>query len=192
MNDNGHTALHLAAMYGHSELVATLLQKKANFRVEDGARGWTALHWAADQGKLSTVRVLLENGADVEKGTSVGGMTPLHLATENGHLEVVEALLESKAKVNAENKLKETALLLAAKNGRHKVVKILLKEKADIAGRPNGDVELCTWQSSVGIAKWSRRYCWGEMLTSRQKMTRGKRRYIWRPRMELWKSWNYC
>ena len=66
----GHTALMLAAMHGHSEIVEHILDQISSseerrhliMAVDDEGR--TALHWAAMYGESGIVHQLMEAGAD--------------------------------------------------------------------------------------------------------------------------------
>jgi ankyrin repeat/protein kinase domain-containing protein 1 len=60
----GETALHLAAQYGHGDLVAYLIQEGANQHVVDSA-GNSALHQAVVHKRKDCVLLLLEAGSDV-------------------------------------------------------------------------------------------------------------------------------
>lgn len=68
---SGSTLLATAALMGHTEIVALLLEHGAdvNVRSRDGA---TALHTAAFLGRVETVKLLLEKGADVNLRNNVG------------------------------------------------------------------------------------------------------------------------
>lgn len=66
--ENGESCLHLAGIYGHSDVTSLLLKKGADPNVrsnwEDGLR-MHPLSWNVYGGHLENVRLLLENGADV-------------------------------------------------------------------------------------------------------------------------------
>ena len=93
---DGLTALHLAAMKGHPEVVKLLLEEGAD---KDAATveghitvgGQKALHLAAEHGCTEVVKLLLEAGADKD-AVDLQGKTALDLAIETRHLEVVRLL----------------------------------------------------------------------------------------------------
>ena len=92
-NDEGVTALMLAALDGAK--VRALLAHGAdpNVRSEDGR---TALHVAAERGALDVVRQLLAAGASVSFN---GSDSPLALAAATGNVDLVHALVEAGAPV---------------------------------------------------------------------------------------------
>ncbi len=61
----GHTALHLAALWGHSDAAAALVRRGASVAVGDSEDAGTPLHAAARRGHPATVTELLRLGADV-------------------------------------------------------------------------------------------------------------------------------
>ncbi len=126
-------ALHLAAKYGHGEVVKVLLDNGA--KVNAKADGWPALYLAAENGHGEVVKVLLDNGAKVN--ARVHGSTALHPAAKYGHREVVKVLLDKGAHANTKNGDidKKTALHLAAENDDTEVVKILLDNGARVDAR---------------------------------------------------------
>lgn len=60
----GWTALHMAAKYGHEEIVLLLVNAKADIRIRDDA-GRTAAEWASRKGLTRLCKVL---GGDKERG----------------------------------------------------------------------------------------------------------------------------
>ena len=68
-DDNGWTALHIAAQNGHSEtvkiLAKALIELEANLDAKNN-NGWTALHFAAEKGHTEIVEILANLGADLE------------------------------------------------------------------------------------------------------------------------------
>ena len=90
----GKTALHFAALNGHKECVALLLEAGANKDAVASAvyaRSETPLHCASLKGHQEVVRLLLEAGANKE-ALDNDLSTPHRLADLWGHRQVVELL----------------------------------------------------------------------------------------------------
>jgi ankyrin repeat protein len=88
----GATPLHLAAGFGHKDIVELLLANKAKVNAKNN-NGYTPLFMAARSGRRDIVESLLANKADVNaKGTE--GLTPLQAALRAGHNDVVDLLRE--------------------------------------------------------------------------------------------------
>jgi Ankyrin repeats (many copies) len=83
------TALHFAALFGHADVAALLLDAGADVGAKT-TRGETPLHFAAN---AATAALLLKAGADVGART-VDGETALHFATTRVRSDVVELLLQ--------------------------------------------------------------------------------------------------
>lgn len=95
ISNDGWTMLHLAAFFGHEDVVALLLERGADPHVvSENAMRNTPLH-AALAGPLGMdgVRRLLDAGADVN-ARQHGGYTPLHSAAGRGALDLIQLLLE--------------------------------------------------------------------------------------------------
>jgi len=97
------TALSLAITNEpyQGEVVAALLEAKADVKQQQNGQGEQLLHIAAAAGKLDAVHRLLKENADIDARTLYGGQTPLHSAVCNVHVDVVKALLEARANVDA-------------------------------------------------------------------------------------------
>jgi ankyrin repeat protein len=99
-NQSGATALHFAAMFGHSNIVRTLIEYGASVNA-CADNGSTPLHWAAGSGHTDTVLMLLQHGADATLRSTTwnssvfgkgSGQTPSHWAAESGHVDIVKLL----------------------------------------------------------------------------------------------------
>lgn len=91
-NDNGSTALFLAAESGSEAAVETLLRAGAKADAKNAASS-TPMHRAAQEGHVYVVKLLMEAGAHpfAKKRRDI---TPLQLALGNRHLDVAIQLLE--------------------------------------------------------------------------------------------------
>ncbi len=122
---DGYTALHLAAFFGHADLVAWMLSRGAP--VDAIAANSTLvrpLHSAVVVRSLPVVELLLNAGAD-PNSTQRGGWTPLHAAARNGDLAIVDLLLKKGADVSLRNDAGQTAADLAGTEGHTGVVERL-------------------------------------------------------------------
>lgn len=91
--DDGFTALHLAAWFGHVKVAEVLLARGADPRVV--AHNPTAiepLNSAAAAGHPVIAHLLLDRGAEVD-ATQQGGITPLHSAAAHNDAAMVALLL---------------------------------------------------------------------------------------------------
>jgi ankyrin repeat protein len=122
-NSYGYTPLHLAAIYGHTATVKTLLQAGANIHATDN-EGNTPLHFAAYNGYTATVKTLLQAGANIH-ATNHDGYTPLHFAARDGRTATVKTLLQAGANIHATNNIGYTPLHFAAYNGQTATMKRL-------------------------------------------------------------------
>ena len=95
-DNDGWTALHWAAMNGHKDVVALLLDRMdPDLIAAKDNDGWTALHCAAMNGHKDVVALLLDRmDPDLIAATDNDGRTALHWAAQNGHKDVVALLLD--------------------------------------------------------------------------------------------------
>ncbi len=96
-----HSALHLAAINGSTDMVNLLLNEGVPIEAK-GFDGRTALHEASRHCRLSTVECLVRRGACVNQ-RSDSGWTPLHDAGYKGHAAIYTLLLENGAEVSIKN-----------------------------------------------------------------------------------------
>ncbi|XP_075057568.1 kinase D-interacting substrate of 220 kDa isoform X2 [Mixophyes fleayi] len=130
-NENGQTALMLAAEQGNLEIVQELIRKRANCNLED-VDNWTALISAAKEGHVEIVRELLDCNANLEH-RDMGGWTALMWASYKGSTEVVELLLEKGANPNITGlQYSVYPIIWAAGRGHSDIVKLLLQYGAKV------------------------------------------------------------
>ena len=135
---HGVTPLHLAADGYSPQVVAALIQAKAEInprtRSINEHSDWsnsTPLHWAATEGRSENAKVLLDAGADIEAGNA-WHRTPLFLATRQSRLDVMELLIERGANVNAERDGRGTPICWASENGHLDAAKRLYEHGAKL------------------------------------------------------------
>ena len=126
-DEDGRTALHLAAYNGHTEIAKLLLANNADVNVMD-AVGQTPLNIAAGNGDTELVELLIAKGADVNAKTR-SERTPLHPAAIGGHKKVVELLIAEGVDVNAQEKYDGTTPLDLAIAFEHTETANLLRKR---------------------------------------------------------------
>jgi ankyrin repeat protein len=95
-SEDGFTALHFAAFFGHPASAKLLVERGAELGARSTNREFaydaTPLHSAAAAGQREACEVLLDAGADVNAGQH-GGYTALLDAAANRNTELVDFLL---------------------------------------------------------------------------------------------------
>lgn len=96
-DEQGETALHVAARYGHHECAKILLDgsddQKANTELAENTYAWTPMFVACVDNSLKVAQLLIAAGADLERFDSSGWTAKEHAALR-GHLEVARCLAE--------------------------------------------------------------------------------------------------
>ena len=99
-DNQGETALHIAARFGRKECTKILLngtsRQKADPEVAEHTYGWTPLFIACVEGRTTIVQILIESGADLER-VDTSGWTAIEHAALRGHMDVANALAKSTA-----------------------------------------------------------------------------------------------
>ncbi|KAJ8928238.1 hypothetical protein NQ314_019188 [Rhamnusium bicolor] len=129
-DENGTTALMVAATKGRSSMVRELLNHGADPNIEDND-GWTALLCAAKEGHLDIVCQLMEHITDIDH-RDMGGWTALMWATYKGRTEVAILLIERGADVNAHGHYHISSLLWAAGRGHIQIIEALIHHGAKV------------------------------------------------------------
>jgi ankyrin repeat protein len=140
-DDNGRTALMLAAKGGYEAVVKQLLVERDDVDINAKDKSWhgrkTALMLAADGGHEAVVKLLLKERDEVNVNAADRyGRTALMLAAKGGYEAVVKQLLVERddVDINAkdESRYGRTALMLAAEYGHEAVIKQMLAERDKI------------------------------------------------------------
>lgn len=99
-NDQGRTALHLAASQGRGDYVQVLLAAKADPNVQD-MWGQSPLHVAIGAGTEGAFKVLLDHPKTNIELKSQGGITPLMMAVKMLNQRMVKILVQRNAEIAA-------------------------------------------------------------------------------------------
>jgi len=130
-NNDGFTALSLAAYYGREGLAQLLIDNDAEINTKNNS-GRTPLYWAARQGHKGLLQLLISNGADLHEKDN-WGYNPITAAANWGHKEIVEILISKDADVNsADDYYGRTPLSCAAGVGHTEVVELLIINGANV------------------------------------------------------------
>lgn len=144
-----HSALHIAAANGQTEVVNLLLTLSVNPDLLNRYKQ-TPLMLAATHGKITCVQKLIEAGANILKFDSLHGRTCLHYAAYYGHSDCVETILSTARTshvsvswgyarfVNVRDGKGATPLHLASRQRRPVNVRILLNNGALVCASTGG------------------------------------------------------
>ena len=96
-DENGETALHVAARFGHVECAGALLDatsgQKADIDIPENTFGWTPLFIASVDGHLRIVELLIDARADLDR-VDLSGWTAKEHAALRGHMRIAKRLAE--------------------------------------------------------------------------------------------------
>ncbi|RMZ76929.1 hypothetical protein DV737_g4606, partial [Chaetothyriales sp. CBS 132003] len=96
-DEQGETALHVAARFGHVDCARLLLAgseyQKADIELAENTYGWTPLFIACVDGHYAIADLLIDAGAEVEKVDSSGWTAREHAALR-GHVDIAARLAE--------------------------------------------------------------------------------------------------
>ncbi|KAL9598746.1 MAG: hypothetical protein Q9219_004304 [cf. Caloplaca sp. 3 TL-2023] len=134
------TALHLAAIEGHTA-IADLLLARGAYKDVQTRRGSTPLFLALRNRHPKTANLLLDHNVDVSL-SDAKGFAPIHKAAENGLADMVKRLIERDVDVNSLSCNRSSPLHEAVYRGHLAVVELLLHHGADIGHVKSGDTPL--------------------------------------------------
>jgi ankyrin repeat protein len=148
-NQEGQTALMLAARAGSLDVAGLLVRHGADVNARERWRGQTALMWAADGRSAELTRFLIGHGADVNvralandwpsqmtgeprnQYRPTGGMTPLLYAARSGCKDCVAALLDAGADPDRPTPDGVTPLIVAMDNFAFDTARLLFESGAN-------------------------------------------------------------
>ena len=133
-NDDGITALALAAINGHTDIVGVLMEAKADVNAYYPGLGVDKppLYYAAREGHTKIVQLLLNApGIRVDSCGYHVRISPLHAAVQAGHTDIVRLLLDARANTCVTNDKDLTPLHLVAQYGHAHMVPLLVYAGAD-------------------------------------------------------------
>ena len=148
-DENGYTALHLAAFKNNFELTSLIIgeakkglglatgNKISNFINEKTNEGFTALHYATSNGNIKLVKLLMENGATLDVVTNLG-KNVMHVAAESNQPSMlVYFLLYEGQDISFVDENGSTPLHWACYGGAFETVWYLLNLGANINAQDN-------------------------------------------------------
>jgi len=127
-DNEGITALILAAQKRNSKTIIHLLQNNANIGIKD-KQGLTALMWATKQSCLSCVSELIKHGANPETTSNVGNNSFMLAAKKSD--EILKMIISEETDLTVRNQQSLTALMLAVINDCADCVKTLITHGAN-------------------------------------------------------------
>ncbi|KAH8369705.1 hypothetical protein KR093_000672, partial [Drosophila rubida] len=123
INNEGLSALHLAAQNGHNQSSRELLMAGADPDVQN-KYGDTALHTACRYGHAGVTRILLSALCDPNK-TNLNGDTALHITCAMGRRKLTRILLEADARLSVKNAQGDTPQSIAMRKNYREILEIL-------------------------------------------------------------------
>lgn len=132
-NNEGRTALHIAAEAGKLDNMQALIECKAEVNALD-LEGNSPFHLAAAENQEPSMRYLKSKGAFIDK-CNKQGQTALHAAIERDDLAAINLLLNIGLHLDTRDSLGKTALQYALNLNKLAIAKILKEKGADINAR---------------------------------------------------------
>jgi ankyrin repeat protein len=129
-DDEGATALHIAATKQRLEIIECLFKRGARPEVTD-KWGFMPIHRAARAGEHEAVAKLVELHAPVSSRTAIGRQTALHLAATADELETIRVLVAARANMSCQDNRGFTAVHAAVESERIRALTLLLQSGVD-------------------------------------------------------------
>ena len=158
-DDQGETALHVAAHFGHRECARLLLEghngKKADMEIAEKSFGWTPLFIACVDGHIDIVKILITENAVLESSDTSGWTAKEHAALR-GHMDIAGALAEVTA-------LPSSEIVLPSTNNPNATIpnKSPAERKSNVTTNGNGNGTL---RSTEPVKTYGHRYLTKETM----------------------------
>lgn len=122
-NNDGFSALHLAAQNGHNQSCREILLAGGDPDIQNNY-GDTALHTACRYGHAGATRILLSASCDSNKA-NLNGDTPLHISCAMGRRKLTRILLEAGSNPALQNSQQETPRDISTRKNYNEIIQIL-------------------------------------------------------------------
>nr|GMD40542.1 ankyrin repeat-containing protein At3g12360-like [Ipomoea batatas] len=131
------TPLHIAAMRGHVEFAAAILERNIELASELDSRKMSPLHIASVRGNVRMVKLLVWACPEMCVARDRYGRNPLHLAAMKGRVGVVKELLRTRPEAARQRTdFDETVLHLCVKHNQLEALEMMLES---IESKGDGD-----------------------------------------------------
>ncbi|XP_076927627.1 uncharacterized protein LOC143591250 [Bidens hawaiensis] len=131
--ESSNTVLHLAARFGHVELVSEILKRWPEMVAVENGDMETALHEACREGEVEVMKMLMAADEGVIGKVNFRGESVLFVACERGKVEVVKHLIEFQWLLVHELDAFMCSIHVAAAAGHKEIVKEILKVRPEFA-----------------------------------------------------------
>ena len=124
--------IHMAALYGHSNVVKILIDNGVDIDELDDDEIGTPLANASFRGSYEVVKLLLQNGAEVDKVHDDDfRFTAFRYAVEEGHFDVAELLIYHGADLHPQDAHLNTPLHFAVYEPHYTLITVLIENGAN-------------------------------------------------------------
>lgn len=126
VDGEGFSSIHLASMFGHTDILAYLIAKGQDIDLPDKHGMTPLMHAAARIKQRDPTQLLIRLGAQINLQNSTNKYTALHYAILNSNREAIQLLINAGAKTDIRNSDNQTPSdLLGRWSSRHHMFPIL-------------------------------------------------------------------